>query len=252
MTDSPVAAASRRKGAHEGGSLVTRAIDAVSDYIRSNDLRVGDTLPGEAHFAEAVGVSRAVMREAFGALAALKLIDVGNGRKPRVAAMDGSIIATSLDHAISTEQITVPEIWDVRRTIEARTAALAAAQRSEAEAKIISDLADAMAIEADDRASLTRHDIAFHEAIAKASHNALFIQIVDSFGPLMQVAVPAAWDTRVAESDRELMIARHRAVADAILKRDSAAAEAAMSAHFDASIGDVLKSFSGTRSHHGG
>src|ERR1700761_716157 len=116
----------------DGASLVQRAMRAVTDHIRSKALRVGETLPGEAHFAVELGVSRAVMREAFGALAALRLIDVGNGRKPRVGAMDGSVIATSLGHAVDTAQITVPEIWDVRRTIELRTAGLAAASRTDA------------------------------------------------------------------------------------------------------------------------
>ena len=109
-------------GRAHGGSLVQQAMDSVSGYIRDRELRVGDTLPGEAHFASELGVSRAVMREAFGALAALRLIDVGNGRKPRVGAMDGAVMAASLDHAMSTAQVSVPEIWDVRRTIELRTA----------------------------------------------------------------------------------------------------------------------------------
>lgn len=225
----------------EGGSLVRRAMQAVTDHIRLHELRVGDTLPGEGHFAAETGVSRAVMREAFGALAALKLIDVGNGRKPRVAALDGSVMAASLDHAISTAQVTVPEIWDVRRTIEQRTAALAAENRTDEEARAILALTDAMAADGSDFGLTTQHDIAFHEAIARASHNALFLQIVASFGPLMEVAVPAAWRTRVAERGRETMIQRHQAVARAIADRDPTAAAAAMHAHFDASIADILK-----------
>lgn len=231
--------------APETGSLVDRAVRAVTDHIRSNALRVGDTLPGEAHFAVSLGVSRAVMREAFGALAALRLIDVGNGRKPRVAAIDGSVIASSLDHAVSTAQITVPEVWDVRRTIEVRTAALAAECRTAAEAEQIVALADAMAGAMDDFPAMSRHDIAFHEAIARASHNALFVQIVSSFAPLMEVAVPAAWHTRGTYDRRHLMIERHHAVAHAIMRGDPDAAAAAMEAHFDAAIGDVLKTESG-------
>lgn len=224
-----------------GGSLVSAAMQAVTGYIRVQKLRVGDTLPGEAHFAAELGVSRAVMREAFGALAALKLIDVGNGRKPRVGALDGSVIAASLDHAVSTAQITVPEIWDVRRTIEVRTAALAAASRTDAEADLIIGLAEAMNVDRDDYPKRTSHDIAFHNAIARASHNILFIQIVASFTPLMEVAVPAAWSTRTARKQQQLMIDRHMAVARAIQARDPEAAAAAMSAHFDSAIGDILK-----------
>jgi GntR family transcriptional repressor for pyruvate dehydrogenase complex len=225
----------------ESGSLVRRAMQAVTGHIRAQRLRVGDTLPGEAHFAAEMGVSRAVMREAFGALAALKLIDVGNGRRPRVAALDGSVMAASLDHAISTAQVTVPEIWDVRRTIELRTAVLAAEHRSDDEASAILRLAEAMAADGEDLGRMTRHDIAFHEAIARASHNALFVQIVTSFGPLMEVAVPAAWRTRVAERQRETMIYRHGGLAEAIARRDPEAAGAAMDSHFDASIADILK-----------
>ena len=181
------------------------------------------------------------MREAFGALAALRVIDVANGRRPRVGAMDGSVIAASLDHAVSTAQVSVPEIWDVRRTIELRTAELAALERTDSEAAEIEALAARMAEECGDLETMSRHDIAFHEAIARATHNALFVQIVASFGPLMQVAVPTAWQTRTATDQRQVMIDRHRAVAYAIASRDPGAAVAAMNAHFDASIGDLLK-----------
>jgi DNA-binding FadR family transcriptional regulator len=230
----------------EGGSLVQRAVQAVTGHIRERGLRVGDTLPGEAYFAAALGVSRAVMREAFGALAALGLIDVGNGRKPRVAAMDGSAIAASLGHAVTTAQITVPEVWDVRQTIEVRTAALAAASRTAEERDRILGLADAMAEDLDDLGRMTRHDIALHEAIARASHNLLFVQIVASFAPLMEVAVPVAWRTRTTQAQRLSIIDQHRLVAQAIAAQDPVAAAAAMTAHFDASIGAILQSDRGS------
>lgn len=228
----------RRRG--EGGSLVSQATQAVRDHIRAHDLKVGDTLPGEAHFAETVGVSRAVIREAFGALAALKLIDVGNGRRAKVSAIDGSVMATSLDHAVATEQISIPDVWEVRRTIEVRTAALAATARTDAEAEEIMAIAQAMAEIGHHHGDVTDHDIALHDAIARASHNALYVQIVNSFGPMMELAVPAAWKTRTAEEQRIDILGHHIALAKAILDRDPAAAEKAMARHFDASVGAQL------------
>ncbi|RYD57496.1 MAG: FadR family transcriptional regulator [Sphingomonadales bacterium] len=227
--------------ANEGGSLVRHAVQAVRSHIRENDLKVGDALPGESHFAGTLGVSRAVMREAFGALAALRQIDVANGRRARVAAIDGSVMAASLDHAVATAQISFAEVWDVRRTVELRIAELAALRRTPAQARNIVSLADAMADSADDLPRLTAIDISLHQAIAEASHNALFNQMVRSYAALMEVAVPQAWDTRTSEEERISTLERHRAMARSIADGDPVAAVAAMEAHFDASIQGLIQ-----------
>ncbi|HEX2624589.1 MAG TPA: FCD domain-containing protein [Sphingomicrobium sp.] len=227
-------------GALGGKSLVKTAIDAVKAHIRDHNLHVGDPLPSEGFFAKELGVSRAVMREAFGALGALKLIDVANGRRARVGALDGSVIADSLDHAISTAQIDVKDVWVVRRTIEVETAALAARHASADQAARIVELAERLAHDGD-HAHVTEDDIAFHLAIAEASGNALFRQIVMSFVPLMRVAVPKAWQTRRTEEERADILDRHRALARAIADRDPDSARRWMRSHFDESIGALLE-----------
>jgi GntR family transcriptional regulator, transcriptional repressor for pyruvate dehydrogenase complex len=224
----------------ESRSLVSMAMRAVTDHIRDERLRVGDSLPGEGFFAERVQASRAVVREAFGALAALKLIDVGNGRRARVGAIDGSVIAASLDHGIRTAQISGADVWDVRQTIERRTAVLAAGSRTTEEAAEISALAERMSTDCDDLTRRTRHDIAFHVAIARASHNNLFVQIVESFGPLMEFVIPAAWHSLATEAQRTAVLGRHRAIADAIAKGQPDRAAEAMDAHFDDSIRAIV------------
>lgn len=228
----------------EGGSLVDRAVRRVREHIRAHDMKVGETLPGEGAFAEQLGVSRAVMREAFSTLAALRQIDVGNGRKARVAAIDGTVLSTSLDHAIATSQVTVAEIWDVRRTLELRTAELAATQRSDADARAILSHAEAMAVANRDLDALIRHDIAFHQAIAKASGNALFYNIIRSFEALMAVAVPTAWETRATEDQRQSVLDQHRRLALTIADRDAPAALDEMNKHFDTAIGDLFTRYS--------
>ena len=224
-----------------GKSLVTKSMDAVKAHIRESGMRVGDTLPGEGYFADKMGVSRAVMREAFGALAALRLIDVANGRRAKVGALDGSVIADSLEHALSTAQIKVADVWDVRRTIEMRTAALAARNATPLQAARIVALAEAMGQDDQPHEETTEDDIDFHLAIAEASGNALFSQIVASFVPLMRVAVPQAWKTRQTEDEKRDILDRHRRLAAAIANRDPAEAERWMGTHFDEAIGALLR-----------
>lgn len=222
-------------------SLVERAVARVREHIRDNDLKVGDGLPGEGQFAAELGVSRAVMREAFGALAALRQIDVANGRRARVAAIDGSVMASSIDHAVATAQVTVADVWDVRRALELRTVALAAQNCTAAQGDEIVAAARAMADAADDLTRLSRADVALHRAIASASGNPLFHQIVRSFEGLLEIAVPRAWDTRETADQRRQMLDLHLEIAQAVARHDPEAAIAAMDAHFDASIGDLIR-----------
>ena len=227
------------RDANAKGSLVERAADAVRDYIAANSLKVGDALPGEGRFAEELGVSRPVMREAFGALAALRVIDVANGRRARVGAIDGSVMAASIGHAVSTAQVSLADVWDVRRTLELRTAELAAHNRTEAQAEAILRAAHDLALSRDER-STTLADTAFHQTIALASGNELYFQIVRSFEQMMAVAIPKAWAGRQSPAARAETLELHRTVAEAIAAGDGSGARDAMDRHFDRSIDDIF------------
>ena len=221
------------------GGLVASATAAVRDYISENSLKVGDNLPSEGSFASEFGVSRPVMREAFHALSALKVIDVGNGRRARVAAIDGSVMGSSISHAVSTSQVTLSDVWEVRRTLELRTAELAAKRRSEEQADLILSTAHALSLSRDDR-SRTASDTQFHQTIALASGNQLFYQIVRSFEQMMEVAIPKAWAGRKTEEEHAETLRLHMAVAEAIADQKPDMARNAMEAHFARSIGDVF------------
>jgi DNA-binding FadR family transcriptional regulator len=219
---------------------VQHAINAVLAYIRDHRVRVGDDLPSELQFARDLGVSRSVIREAIGALAALNLIDVGNGRRPRVGAINVSFIGLSLNQAVATEQISVLDVWDFRRGLELHAVALAAARRTDYEAYSIMSLAKRMFNLRDDLTKLVECDIAFHEAIAAASHNILLAQVAMSFSPLMNKAVPLAWSTLTTSEGVEGILQKHLAVAAAIENGNPEAAVQAMGEHFDRTVKAML------------
>lgn len=226
-----------------GVSDGTRAVfEAVTGYINDNRLRSGDALPSENAFADAVGVSRTVVRQAFGALGALRLVETSNGRRPRVGTIDGSVVGIPMVHAVSTAQATVQQVWDARRALERRTAELAALQRSAAEADAIVALAQAMRAAGDDLPLQVEHDIAFHAAIAEATHNPVLALLIGSFAQLMRRTCPIGWQARRTEADRLAVFDQHDRIAEAIAAADAAAAEAAMDAHFELSLRALIGS----------
>lgn len=221
-------------------SLVARVMRSVNDHIRAHRLKPGMPIPGEATFATETGVSRAVVREAFRSLSTLGIIEVGNGRKARVGAIDQTVLPLVLDHAVQTNQVSIQQIYDVRRTIEMRTVALAALRRSGAEAAEIAGLASTMRQVRQRPDAIMEVDIAFHEAIAVASRNPLFALIVNAFHVVTRQTWHIGWASRRLESDRLSSIACHERIAAAIVARDAPAAEAAMAEHFDSSVKVLL------------
>lgn len=221
-------------GHDRDGGLAQRAIRQVIDHIRSHRLRVGDELPGEMFFAHELGVSRTVTRAAFGALSALQLINVGNGRKPRVGQLDHSVMALSFEHAVRTEQMTIQEIWDVRRALEMRAVVLAALRRTDEQAEQILYHAKAMSTALPDRSAVAQHDIAIHRLIGQATQNALFAHVIAAFGLVMENTI--TYLHRPSLKETELVINQHIRIAECIYNRNSEEAKDAMNDHFDWSI----------------
>ena len=93
--------------AAQPGGLVDFAMRAINEHIHNQKLVAGDPMPSEGAFAQMLGVSRPVIREAFRSLAALKLINVGDGRRARVSDIDASVLGLMLDHAVHTDQINI-------------------------------------------------------------------------------------------------------------------------------------------------
>jgi len=229
-----------RESAANSGGLVTSTIHRIIALIRDSDLKPGAPLPSEAALSLAFSVSRAIVREALRSLSALTLIDVGAGRRARVAIPDASVLALVVDHAVYTQHVSIQQIYDVRRALEMRAVALAAMRRSEREAREISRLAAAMRNDFDDPERVKRHDLAFHALIAAASRNPMFSLIVQSFQEVTRNTWSVAWISRRTDAERLESVAAHEAIAAAIASQDPRAAEAAMAVHFDASVKALL------------
>ncbi|WP_404817986.1 FadR/GntR family transcriptional regulator, partial [Salipiger thiooxidans] len=100
--------------------MVDRAVTELRAYIRRENMKVGDALPSEQVLSAQLGVSRTVAREAMRALAALGVLQIGNGRRARVAAMNAEAMSILLDHTVYSGQLSIQQALDVRRTLELR------------------------------------------------------------------------------------------------------------------------------------
>ena len=223
------------------GDLVGAVRRAVNLHIRSNGLLDGDPLPSEGTFSEELGVSRVVVREAFRSLSAMGLIDVGNGRRARVASIDSGVLAMIIDHAVHIDQISIQQVYDIRRTIEARSASLAALRRTDKDAAVIAGHAAHMRRDFFKPNRVMEHDIAFHKAIAKASHSAAFTLVIGAFEVVTRQTWGIGWRSRQSDEERMGSVEAHETVAGAIADGDPQAAQRAMNHHFDHSVKALIE-----------
>lgn len=228
------------KERHVPVNLVSRTIGDITRHIRTHELAPGDRLPSESRLSQDLSVSRTVVREAFRSLAAMRLITLHAGKRAIVAELDYGSLSPLIEHGVDTEQISITQVYDVRRTIESRTAGLAALRRTQAEAQDIISHALAMRNDINNLDSIMEHDIAFHLAIAKAGKNPVFALIVGAFDGVTRQTWGVGWRSRSTLSEQHEMLDTHLELARAIEAGDPQRAAELMTRHFDASSRALL------------
>lgn len=214
-------------------TLTSRVSEALLDAIAEGKLKPGDKLPSERVLSERFEVSRTVIRETVRHLEAKGVVAPLGARGVVVAAVPSSRVAEAFDlylrGARSQELVGPGDITEVRETIEIRLVRLAAERATARELEQIGDELSAMAGAAD-ADSAAAHDEMFHHLIATATHNALFVTLLESInitlGPIRRrsLAVPGR---------REEAVAEHERILDALRARDPDAAEVAIRHHLD-------------------
>jgi GntR family transcriptional regulator, transcriptional repressor for pyruvate dehydrogenase complex len=212
-------------------TLAQRVVMGLKDKILAGDLRPGHKLPSEAELIEEYAVSRTVVREAVTRLRAEGLVETFQGRGSFVLAMPEPTSFTVESAAIRTHH-DVLDMIDFRLGIECEAAALAAARIERAGAESIQAALDAFVAAAPEDQVET--DFGFHRAVAAASGNRFYLDLLDSLGPMMILLPRTRLGDAYSLTDTghiERVLREHDNVASAIVAGDPDIARAAMRVH---------------------
>ena len=207
----------------------TAIIERIRDMIRTGELAPGDRLPPERKLAEALGVSRNSLRQAFQALAERKIIESRQG--------DGTYLLASLAtfspgdaifDAINAQSGFLRDILEFRHLMEPQIAALAASRIEPAALDrlkvLVCDQQRAlMAGRADDT-----FDSEFHRQLAQCSGNRVISQVMDTIGTIIN-KTRTSW--LQSDERRNTSVEGHLRIIDALESRDVVAAFKAMEIH---------------------
>ena len=197
------------------------AYTLILEAIDSGVYRPGDRLV-ESELAERFGVSRTPIREALQRLETQSLL-----------ARDGrSLIVASLDHN------QMAELYVVRTELEGLAAWLAARHATEEEIQVMRDMVSEDRVLLDDPSALARANRRFHKMIHLASHNRFLVQQLDLVHRSMALM---ATTSLAAQGRGEIALAEHKAIVDAISRRDEDAAYKALRDHISVAFVTRLK-----------
>jgi len=190
-------------------------VDRILDVVESQEILPGQALPTERELAETFGVSRNVVRQAFGVLEERGIIRTrqGSGRFLRTAGIShgGTVVSPS---KASLEVASIVDVLEARILIEVEVIALACERRSNEQATEL--LASA------NQLSGWEDNLEFHAAMAAATQNFALESLVRQQATL---AGELHQRERYDDPDAlERMRAEHRALAAAIMARDVATA----------------------------
>jgi GntR family transcriptional regulator, transcriptional repressor for pyruvate dehydrogenase complex len=219
-------------------NLTEEIVDRIASEIRSGRLEPGSKLPTEQKLMLAMRVSRTVVREAVAALRAEGLVTTRQGSGAFVAA-DARRSAFRIDPDGLSSIGDVLNVMELRVAVEVESAALAAERAKNWQVAAIMKALNEVdaAIEGGD--SAVREDFAFHRAIAEATMNPQFGELLAFLGQHViprhsirtSLATPAEQHSYLARIQKE-----HRRIAEAIRNRDGNEARRAMRAHLVKSL----------------
>ena len=200
--------------------------DELMKYILQEPVEPGQKIPNEFELAERFGVGRSTIREAVKGLVSRGILEVRRGSGTYV------ISTNTLDEdplgfgKMEDKYKMALDLFEVRLMIEPEIAALACRNANEGELVTLKRLCDETEQLYQGGHNHISKDIEFHTCIARCSKN----QVVETLVPVINTAV-YTFANLTHRLLKEETLQTHRAITEAICKRDSVGAKGAMMMH---------------------
>lgn len=202
----------------------------ILELIAAGQYVEGTRLPSENELCKEYAVSRPVVREAFARLRADGIVVARQGAGSFVRRRPPQAL---IDHSGAGDVAAIMRCMEVRLAIEPASARLAAYRASPSDQDLIARKMQQMEASMRARKPSREADFEMHRAIAAASGNDLFCDMLDVVRPVMLRAIDVAQTlTKMGDAQRvDTVIDEHRQILEAIGSRDGEAAELLMRYH---------------------
>jgi GntR family transcriptional repressor for pyruvate dehydrogenase complex len=221
------------KDSIKGASAAEATARHIEHLILEGSLRPGEPLLPEREMAVRLSVSRPTLRQGIRLLEekGLLVAEPGGGR---VVAPLATSVTDPLIELMSTRVEVVDDYLELRATMERMAASLAATRANDVDRATLRgcmDRIDRAHAKADPHDEADA-DVDLHVAIYEASHNIVLLQVMRALSGMLRKGVFHNREKLYARPEvREVLLEQHRAIFEAVVTRDAAAAGLAAEEH---------------------
>jgi len=204
-------------------------VDYLGEAIVAGRYLPGATFPPEPMLGEALGVSRTVVREAIKSLVAKGLVSTGPKVGTRVLVedqwnwFDPDVIGWKSKAGLTRDFLR--DLQDLRRVMEPAAVRLAAERATPEDLAEVESAYQAMHAATQGGGDYVACDLRFHQGLLRASHNRMIVQMSKVLSALLRTSFEIS--TNRPDGPRH-SLPLHRAVLDAVIAHNPAAAEQAI------------------------
>jgi DNA-binding FadR family transcriptional regulator len=217
--------------------LAQMVVDALRKRIGAGEFGPGEKLPTESQLTTHFGVSRTVVREAIAALAADGMVQPRQGAGVFVMAQASSAFSAIAGERSNKISVAL-NVLEVRMGIEIESAGLAAQRHSTSQVAAIQETWNEFGRLLDEGNPTGKTDFYFHRAIAAATNNPFYLEVLDALGSRTipcDVASPWGTESVLTYEYQVGLHQEHKRILNAISARDADGAREAMRDHLSRS-----------------
>jgi len=206
--------------------------DQIRTSILAGEFAPGDKLPPERELAEMFGVSRPSVREALNMLASAGLVMSYQGGGTVVMSLVETTAGNPLMELIRFKQERALDVIEVRKGMESWTAYYAAERALPEDVRRLEEIIDGMQRNLDGLKPSEDLDANFHIVIARATHNIVWLHLMQSLFDAMKEFQQSVWRAvYITQEDHYLLFKHHQRIFEAIKAKDANGARDAMNDH---------------------
>ncbi len=209
------------------GSVVDEVQDQMMGKIMDGTWSQGDKIPSENELRDMLGVSRDTVRQAIKRMCALGLLESQQGRGTFVQNIDLSLYLTHMVPLVFLSEDDGTNLLQYMQVIQVASAKAAVDKATEEDIQALTKCLEEMIQESEDEEYYQR-DAQFHICLSQCSHNPLFVKSMEITSHMLTYYLT----NLVRIHGRDQSIQDHKQCLDAIIKKDSTAAMAAMHRHY--------------------